>query len=317
MQPKISIIVPAYNTESYIRQCVNSVLSQQYDNWELIVVNDGSTDNTPQILDQYAKTDSRIHVIHQTNQGVQKAREIAVMTARGDYLCFVDSDDTLASATSLQLMADQITSEDIILVIGRINVEGEKRQKLLDAYHFTTTDTTTYLTYMFTGKSNWALWGKLYKTAYFRTLNKPEITVATAEDALYNIMYCSAHPQSKVAMVNKPVYNYLMRSNSVIHTTNAKHIYDNMRVANYVHTQYAEVVPDKYWVAFHLLCFSSSFRYGWLGHKHPVYARTLDLYHHTPCALSLFTWKKKLKVWLLIHYADFFSKYIFHNFVRE
>lgn len=317
MQPKISIIVPAYNAESYICKCVDSILAQQYADWELIIVDDGSRDDTPTILDQYAARDKRIHVVHQENQGVQKAREVGLSLAAGDFLCFVDSDDTLAAPNTLQLMINQITDDKVILVVGRICIEEDKRKKLMEMRSFTQVDASTYLKYMLAGKVNWALWGKLFNTACFRALSKPSITVATAEDALYNIMYCAAYPQARVAMVNEPVYNYYMRSDSVIHTINVKHIYDNMRVADYVQTNYADAAPSEYWVAFRLLCFSSSFRYGWLGCKHPVYADTLALYQQNPRTLSLFTRKKRLKVWLLIHCADFFSKYVFHNYVYE
>lgn len=91
--PTISIIVPVYKVEQYLLRCIDSILAQTYPNFELILVDDGSPDNCGQICDEYASTDSRIHVIHQTNSGVSAARNAGLSNATGDYITFVDSDD--------------------------------------------------------------------------------------------------------------------------------------------------------------------------------------------------------------------------------
>lgn len=89
----IGVIVPVYNTEKYIRKCLDSIIAQTYTNWEAILVDDGSTDNCGKICDEYAAKDKRFKVIHQENQGVVIARENAISCAKGEYLAFVDSDD--------------------------------------------------------------------------------------------------------------------------------------------------------------------------------------------------------------------------------
>lgn len=89
----ISIVVPCYNVASYIQQCVDSIISQTYSNWELILVDDGSTDKTPQICDYYSKKDSRIHVIHKANGGLVSARNVGYEAVTGDWLVYVDGDD--------------------------------------------------------------------------------------------------------------------------------------------------------------------------------------------------------------------------------
>lgn len=96
-KPLISIIVPVYKVERYLRRCVNSVLTQTYDNFELILIDDGSPDGCPVICDEYAKNDSRVRVIHQTNQGLAEVRNVGVLQARGEYIAFIDSDDFVAS----------------------------------------------------------------------------------------------------------------------------------------------------------------------------------------------------------------------------
>ena len=90
---EVSIIVPVYQVESYLRKCLDSILAQTFTDFELILVDDGSTDRSGQICDEYAEMDERVKVIHQQNRGVAAARNNGIACANGDYLCFVDADD--------------------------------------------------------------------------------------------------------------------------------------------------------------------------------------------------------------------------------
>lgn len=92
---KISVIIPVYNAEIFLSKCIESVLFQSYQNWELILINDGSTDNSSQICDFYVLKDNRIKVIHKQNQGVSAARNSGLDVAVGEYICFIDSDDVI------------------------------------------------------------------------------------------------------------------------------------------------------------------------------------------------------------------------------
>lgn len=96
MCKKISIIIPVYNAERFLRRCLNSVLNQSYSNWECIIVDDGSKDSSPAICDEYVKTDSRFKVIHKENGGVSRARNTGLSLVVGEWVTFVDSDDELA-----------------------------------------------------------------------------------------------------------------------------------------------------------------------------------------------------------------------------
>ena len=100
---KISVIIPVYNTELYIARCIDSVLKQTYENWELILVDDGSGDKSGTICDDYAKEDSRIKVIHNQNHGPAASRDLGVKEAIGELIMFVDSDDWL-DEKMLQIM---------------------------------------------------------------------------------------------------------------------------------------------------------------------------------------------------------------------
>lgn len=107
---KISIIMPAYNTEKYISAAIDSVINQTFPDWELIIVDDGSTDNTGKIIDEYIEKDVRIKVFHQSNQGVSSARNNAMERSTGDYMTFLDSDDVY-HPERLKIMLDVLLSD--------------------------------------------------------------------------------------------------------------------------------------------------------------------------------------------------------------
>lgn len=106
MNQKISVIVPVYNVEKYLRQCANSILTQTYKNIEVILVDDGSLDNSPQICDEIAGADSRVRAIHKTNGGLSDARNVGLEAATGDYIMFVDSDDYWRGPNVLNILCN-------------------------------------------------------------------------------------------------------------------------------------------------------------------------------------------------------------------
>ena len=112
----ISVIIPIYNVESYLRQCVDSVVNQTYQNLEIILVDDGSTDRSPQICEEYAKKDSRIKVTHKPNGGLSDARNAGIQIATGDYGIFLDSDDYWTDSEAIQkLVTRQLTNQSQVL----------------------------------------------------------------------------------------------------------------------------------------------------------------------------------------------------------
>ena len=132
MNPMVSIIIPVYNAEKTIRRCVDSVLNQEYKDTELLLVDDGSTDLSGQICDEYARKDSRVCVIHKENTGVSDTRNLALERARGTYLQFLDSDDWISpDATSLMVRAARENSCDMVIsdfyrVVGeRVSHKGD------------------------------------------------------------------------------------------------------------------------------------------------------------------------------------------------
>ena len=99
MNPSISIIVPVYNAERTLNRCVDSILSQTFQEWELLLIDDGSTDRSGELCDEYASKDQRIKVFHKKNGGVSSARNIGLNYAKGEWITFIDSDDEIPKNT--------------------------------------------------------------------------------------------------------------------------------------------------------------------------------------------------------------------------
>lgn len=118
MNPVVSVIIPVYNQEKYLRKCLDSVCNQSLQNIEVICVNDGSTDNSKEILENYAKQDSRIHILSQKNQGAGAARNLGMQVARGKYLSFLDSDD-IFEPLMLETMVRAIEKDDADVLVCR------------------------------------------------------------------------------------------------------------------------------------------------------------------------------------------------------
>lgn len=124
---KYSIIVPVYNCEQHLHQCIQSVLAQTYSDWELILVDDGSTDTSPKICDEYqAANPERIHVIHQPNRGVLIARRVGLHAAQGEYICFLDSDDSYDNNLLFCVQGFEVDFKADIVVYGyrKVNEHG-------------------------------------------------------------------------------------------------------------------------------------------------------------------------------------------------
>ena len=124
--PLLSIIVPVYNTEALLNRCIDSVLNQTYSNWELLLVNDGSTDNSLSICQTYAKQDKRIKVFHQSNQGQSVARNHALEQANGELITFLDSDDAVAPTTyegGIQSLQNNSECNIVVFPIKSINTK--------------------------------------------------------------------------------------------------------------------------------------------------------------------------------------------------
>ena len=111
--PKYTVVIPVYNVEAYLRQCLDSVAHQTFPDWEAICVNDGSTDGSATILEDYASKDGRFKIVAQPNRGLSAARNTGMDAAKGEYILFLDSDDWL-EPNALEVLSENMNGEDML-----------------------------------------------------------------------------------------------------------------------------------------------------------------------------------------------------------
>lgn len=214
-QNLISVIMPVYKTEeSHLRKAIESVVNQSYRELEIVLVDDGSPDQCGAICDTYAETDDRVRVIHKKNGGVSSARNCGLETVTGDYIFFVDSDDTLKNnAIEVLLQTAQKTNADITICSCRHIKEKNKGNANCDAEQrcLKTVESSeavknlSYNVHVFEELEPTAVWGKLYKKAVVQNLRFNE-NMNIGEDFVFNYF---ANCNSKVVMYcNLKLYNY-------------------------------------------------------------------------------------------------------------
>lgn len=208
----ISIIVPVYNVEKYLKKCVESILCQTYKDWELLLVDDGSPDESGKLCDAFAEQDPRITVIHQKNTGLAGARNAGLAAARGEFIAFVDSDDSIAPYT-MELLSSMMTAApcDLAICGSRIVWEGENFSPVSIKQDITFLDTQGLWEEVF-GRLNNAVWNKLYRRELLGELRFPQGLIH-GEDLIFNLQYLA---KCKTGAINQSVcYNYLQRENSI------------------------------------------------------------------------------------------------------
>ena len=201
-RPLISVIVPVYNVENYLRACVDSIIAQTYDNLEIILVDDGSPDNCPAICDEYAEKDSRIKVIHKENGGVSSARNCGIEVSKGLYITFIDSDDTVAE-NWIEVLHETINDYD--LSIAGITYVNDQNQS-----------SSSPIGKEFIDLIKNSLFGyacnKLYKREAIGDLKFDSVQ---REDIIFNLSLFSSGKTYTLA--DSHGYYYYQRTNSLLH----------------------------------------------------------------------------------------------------
>lgn len=225
MHRKISVIIPVYKVEKYLKRCVESVVNQTYKNIEIILVNDGSPDKCGEICDAYAKIDSRIKVIHKENGGLSSARNAALDIALGEYIMFVDSDDWI-SENSLEQLNEYIDmGYDIINFKFSFVKENSKEliethNDVKDSYEC---DLITYIDKLFSGELNFFIWNKLYKKNLFDEVRFPEGRNYEDLATIYKLYFKA----KKIIVTDYTLYYYwLGNSNSITNNSTVKNMTD-------------------------------------------------------------------------------------------
>lgn len=267
--PLISIIVPIYNVEQYLRQCLDSLLQQTYSNIEIVCVNDGSTDQSGIILQYYRKKDSRVKVFNEVNQGVSQARNFGMAQASGEYIMFVDGDDWLHVDTcKVTLQTLQRTDADVVMFpYVRENIEKSVPKNIFEKEEicFEGTEVKKKLHRRFIGLLNEELgkpenadalcpvWGKLYRTEIIKKHKLQFIDlkkIGTYEDGMLNLFYFEY--VKKAIYINKHFYHYRKSERQSITSGYNPLLYKQWSALFHIMKRYIEKkkLPEEYQIAY-------------------------------------------------------------------
>lgn len=210
---RISIIVPIYNVEQYLYDCIESIINQSYQELEIILVDDGSTDSSPQICDNYAVKDSRIKVIHQQNGGLSQARNAGMQIATGDFISFVDSDDLL-SINFYKTLLTFLKKEDVDIVECGF-VRFKDKDELMNISHegfYDEFNANKALELLLKEDLKQVVWNKLYKIKLVRNLYFEKGRIHEDEFWTYKIFARA----NKMIKISHPLYYYRQQDKSIM-----------------------------------------------------------------------------------------------------
>lgn len=219
MNDKISVIVPIYNVEKYLPKCIDSIIGQTYKNLEIILVNDGSPDNSRAICEEYASKDSRIKVVNKENGGLSDARNAGLDVATGVYVSFIDSDDYIheeycGNLMSLMVKHDAEVAQCEFLKVYNEGIEDSVSEQPPENENITVLSRVEALNNLFNEQyvNSVVVWNKLYKRNLFKNIRFPKGKVHEDEYTTYKVLF----ETKKVVCTSKQMYYYLQRSDSIM-----------------------------------------------------------------------------------------------------
>ena len=221
-RPLVSVIVPVYNAEKYLGKCLGSIMNQTYPNLEIILVNDGSTDNSGKIVDEYAEKDGRIKVIHQENRGAGAARNTGLENFKGAWLCFVDSDDWI-ELNYVETLLAAVTENNCLAAVCKINFSYSFSEKIINPpANISLLDWRDYLMFAFENEKSkksyfpWSVYNLIYHKKIVK--NNRFTTHKVGEDILITqkFLYECGQNDSLIAVSNLFLYNYFQSENSAM-----------------------------------------------------------------------------------------------------
>ncbi|ORP03502.1 glycosyltransferase family 2 protein [Streptococcus mitis] len=317
MGEKISVIVPVYNVEAYLKRCVESILHQTYTNFELILINDGSTDSSGQICDQLAHQYENIKVYHIENAGVSNARNVGIQLATGAWITFVDSDD-FVTKDYLATLASAVEGENVGFVIAPLHHIKNGIETAFPPYSgrkelWSTEETMKEL--LMTTKTSFFPVAKLFKRDLLVD-EKFNTDYHLAEDALF-LTELLLKTRCSSVFIDKPIYYYDHREGSATTSVN-RYVFDTIKVYKNIIAQVSQVFPNlkyelknrecwSYITVYDKIIFTSSEQY----QKEKVELRTWIIQHrHEIWKDTYFTTFRKIAVLSLV-----FSPWIYKKIV--
>ena len=228
-KPEVSIIVPVYNVEKYLRECLESIESQTFTDWECIVVDDGATDRSGEICDEFASRDARFKVLHVKNGGLASARNNGIRTAQGKFVAFCDSDDWLAP-DAIEKMHDLIVSTDADVVQTGLwkEYDGHRREKRLVDKRTVLTREEAIKELAKDKRIPSYMWNKMFR----REIVGPDFPEGKTFEDIY---VCTKwFPKIKRMVCDPtPLYHYRMRAGSILHAGSSKYRLDFLNIMRF------------------------------------------------------------------------------------
>lgn len=244
----VSVIVPVYNAEQYLKKCVNSIINQTYHNLEILLINDGSTDQSKSICEKYQRQDSRIKVISIENQGVSSARNLGIENASGYYITFADADDWLEIEEIYTMIENMICYEVDLSICnhywnyenGRVFV-NQSHSYLMNTIQFFKDVLDKNLFHGF-------LWNKLFKMEIIKKNKiKFDTEISVFEDLKFVCDY--AKYISSAYYDGRPFYHYLQRNSSALHLNKGKNYFSSITVCEYLIELYDGICKENVYLA--------------------------------------------------------------------
>ena len=215
MNDLITVIVPIYNTSKYLDKCINSIIKQTYENIDIILINDGSNDNSQEICEKYQKKDKRIRLINQKNKGVSKARNKGLELSKGKYISFIDADDFIEQ-NMLEKMYENISKTQSDVTVCGYDFYKNGKYKFIKEKNYTLEKEKKY-----EGIFNFSVCNKLYKKEILENIKFDNKKIA--EDIAFNFKVFQKI--NKISFIlETPLYHYRIRKESASNTYNENHL---------------------------------------------------------------------------------------------
>ena len=249
MKPMVSIIVPVYNTEQYLRRCIDSIVNQEYTDFELLLIDDGSKDSSGVICDEYAAKDARVRVIHKENSGVSDSRNCALDHAKGKYIQFLDSDDWITpDATRLLVRSAEEYHCDMV-ISDFYRVAGERLSSKGDIEEDGVLTQEEFAAHMMENPADFyygVLWNKLYRRELIEQHKlRMNTQISWCEDFMFNLEY-TLYAKVFYAL-HAPIYYYVKRKGSLVSQgmSISKTIKMKLNVFEYYNNFYKHVLDEE------------------------------------------------------------------------
>lgn len=309
----VSIIVPVYKVEAYLNRCVRSILNQSYANIEVILVDDGSPDNCPQICDEWADVDNRIKVIHKENGGLSDARNAGLKVAKGAYICFVDSDDYVSDkyVEALYKMICHNNTEISAVYLKEVISTELEVDEILEKYQPEVVfEDEEALRQLFSNNTfcNFA-WNKMYKKELFDDIQFPVGKKMEDLGTTYKLLLKTR----KIAYCSNALYYYYQREDSILHKPDFDFYRDKFELSRERYEILRDIYPNMKENDFFFLkilletyprLYSSFEDYNWKREARNTFQKCKEMLNS----------KEKIKYFLLV-YCSVFYRWI--NVVRR